>query len=186
MITPTTWVNARGTLFAPVAMLVLAVAVAPESGCRRARSGTDSSTASGSSSDRVTQINKDDEAMNAAIAKARETVDTFIVRLKSPQSGDTIFSVKVPIADSANTEHFWLTNVRFDGAKFNGTINNDPVKVTHVKLGQNWSVNRDEISDWMIVSNAKLIGGESIRALRSKMSPEERAAFDAQAPFKIE
>jgi uncharacterized protein YegJ (DUF2314 family) len=38
----------------------------------------------------------------------------------------------------------------------------------------------------MFLKNGKLIGGYTTRVLYARLSPEEKAAFDQQAEFKIE
>jgi uncharacterized protein YegJ (DUF2314 family) len=136
--------------------------------------------------DRVVNVKEDDPGMNAAIEKARSSVETFIPLLKSPKPGQTSFSVKMAFVDGENTEHMWLIPVTFDGKVFRGTINNDPEKVKNVKIGQKASVEPDKISDWMYVENRKLVGGFTLRVLRDGMSPAERAEFDKGLPFKID
>ena len=61
-----------------------------------------------------------------------------------------------------------------------------PYMLKRVKEGDAWTCRVDEISDWMYLKNGRLVGGESIRVLRNKMSASERAKFDASAPFKID
>jgi uncharacterized protein YegJ (DUF2314 family) len=140
----------------------------------------------GGTEDRVTSVSDDDPRMNAAIAKARETVDTFIAALQSPKAGQSQFTVKMAFSDGAHTEHMWLSPVSYDGKIFHGTVQNDPANVSNVKLGQQASIEPSKISDWMYVENGKLVGGYTVRALHEIMSPSERAEFDRTAPFRIE
>src|SRR5215510_14309261 len=74
--------------------------------------------------DEVAYVAADDPKMNAAIGKARATVDGFIAALKSPKRGQSSFSVKMPVVDGANVEHMWLAPVSYDGKKLNGVVNN--------------------------------------------------------------
>jgi uncharacterized protein YegJ (DUF2314 family) len=124
--------------------------------------------------------------MNAAMEKARSTVKTFIAALGAPQPGESGYSVKVRFADGSNAEHMWLSPVAFDGASFQGTVNNKPEKVQNVRIGQKASVDPSQISDWMYIKNGKLIGGFTFRVLRDSMPPAERAEFDKSLPFKID
>jgi uncharacterized protein YegJ (DUF2314 family) len=140
----------------------------------------------GGNEDRVTSVSDDDPRMNAAIAKARETVDTFIAALQSPRTGQSEFTVKMAFTDGEHTEHMWLSPVSYDGKIFHGTVQNDPANVANVKLGQAASIEPSKISDWMYVENGKLVGGYTVRALREIMPPSERAEFDRTAPFRIE
>jgi uncharacterized protein YegJ (DUF2314 family) len=136
--------------------------------------------------DKVSYVADDDPGMNAAIEKARSNVNVFIAALKSPKAGQSAFSVKMAFTDGTNTEHMWLTPVTFDGANFQGSVNNEPEKVKTVKLGQKATVAPDKISDWMYVENRKLVGGETLRVLRATLSPTERADFDKSVPFVID
>jgi uncharacterized protein YegJ (DUF2314 family) len=136
--------------------------------------------------DKVAYVADDDPRMNAAIDKARSTVKTFIAALQSPKAGQAAFTIKMAFTDGGNTEHMWLTPVAFDGTKFAGTVNNEPEYVKSVKLGQKVTVAPDKISDWMYIENRKLVGGETLRVLRTAMTPAERADFDKSVPFTID
>ena len=136
--------------------------------------------------DRVERVSADDAVMNAAIARARATVGTFETALRAPKASQSRFSLKIRIADGDNGEHFWLSDVRFDGAVFSGNIANDPDMVTTVTVGQAVSARPAEISDWMYVDHGKLVGGYTLRVLRDRFSPADRAEFDRTRPFKVE
>jgi uncharacterized protein YegJ (DUF2314 family) len=115
----------------------------------------------------------DEKEMEAAIARARSEVDSFIAELSAP-AGST-HAVKVPIKDGEQTEHFWLSDVTFQNGEFTGTIDNDPGTVGNVKIGQKWTVKKDEISDWMFMRDGKMHGNYTMRPLLKAM-PEEEAA----------
>jgi uncharacterized protein YegJ (DUF2314 family) len=136
--------------------------------------------------DKVTMVADDDPRMTAAIEKARATVGTFTSALRSPKARQTAFSVKMAFTDPKGTEHMWLSQVSFDGQKFRGTVNNDPMIVSNVRNGQRAAVEPAKISDWMYVDNGKLVGGYTLRVLRDSMSAEERAEFDRSVPFTID
>jgi uncharacterized protein YegJ (DUF2314 family) len=136
--------------------------------------------------DKVTYVADDDPRMNAAIAKARSTIGDFTAALTSPGSSQSEFAVKMAFNDGAHIEHMWLSPVTVDGANFVGIVNNDPERVTNVKLGQRVTVATTEVSDWMYVDNGKLVGGETLRVLRDSLSPDERADFDKSVPFVVE
>ncbi len=136
--------------------------------------------------DHVVQVSSDDARMNAAIAKARATVGTFVTALQKPKASRSGFSIKIRITKGDDAEHFWLSDVRYDGSAFSGKIDNDPEMVKTVKLGQAASARPAEISDWMYVDHGKLVGGYTLRVLRDGLSPSERAEFDRSVPFKVE
>lgn len=136
--------------------------------------------------DRVVNVAQDDARMNAAMDKARSTVNTFIAALKSPRSTQTAFSVKMRFNEGKKVEYMWLVPVTYDGKSFHGQVNNTPEKVTNVKLGQEVSLAPSEIADWMYVDNGTLVGGYTTRAVRDSMPPAERADFDKSLPFKVD
>ncbi|MFT3686779.1 MAG: DUF2314 domain-containing protein [Phycisphaerales bacterium] len=145
-----------------------------------------SRTSSSSNNPNVSSFSKNDAAMNGAISKSRQNVQQFIAHLSHPGSGETAFAVKIPIRDGDTTEHFWLSGTTFDGTKFHGAIDDTPEAVTTVKLGQPVACLPSEVSDWMYVSGNHLIGGETIRVARSKMSTSERAEFDRTFPYRFD
>ena len=136
--------------------------------------------------DKVTYVPDTDPRMNAAIDKAKSTVNTFITHLKSPKQGETGFAIKTPFIDGEHKEHMWLAPVTFDGTNFQGTINNEPEAVRNVKLGQKVTVSPANLSDWLYLENRKLVGGQTLRVLRDGLSPAEQAEFDKSVPFRIE
>jgi uncharacterized protein YegJ (DUF2314 family) len=117
----------------------------------------------------------DEKEMDAAIARARSEVDSFIAEMLKGNGTD--FAVKVPIQDKEDTEHFWLTNIVYRNGKFEGVIGNEPGIVTNVKSGQKWTVKKSEISDWMFMRDGKMYGNYTMRPLLKTMSEGEAAKF---------
>jgi uncharacterized protein YegJ (DUF2314 family) len=119
----------------------------------------------------------DEKEMDAAIARARGEVDPFIAELARP-TGEN-HAVKAPIQDAGQTEHFWLTEVRYQNGQFEGTINNEPGIVKNVKLGQKWTIKKADISDWMFMRGGKMHGNYTMRPLLKAMPPDDAAKFRA-------
>lgn len=134
----------------------------------------------------LVHVSRNDPAMSKAVQTARNSVETFITALKAPAAGQGNFTVKKPFKDGVRVEHIWLSNASFDGARFTGRVDNEPVDVTNVKMGQIVTAAKDEISDWFYIDNGRLVGGYTIRVLYSQMSPAERRDFKAHAGFQIE
>ncbi|MCC9603735.1 DUF2314 domain-containing protein [Stieleria sp. JC731] len=114
----------------------------------------------------------DEAEMAAATERALAEVDTFIADLKSGRSEN--YAVKAPIEDNGVTEHFWLTEVTFADNEFTGTINNEPGMVSNVTIGQQYSLGKTEISDWMFIRDGKMHGNYTLRPLLATM-PEADA-----------
>jgi uncharacterized protein YegJ (DUF2314 family) len=115
------------------------------------------------------------QEMDAAIARARAEVDHFITALEENRGED--HAVKAPVIDAGQTEHFWITDVTYKDGVFTGMIGNDPGTVSNVKFGDQWSVKRDEISDWMYMQEEKIHGGYTIDPLLGTMPAEEAEAM---------
>jgi uncharacterized protein YegJ (DUF2314 family) len=117
----------------------------------------------------------DEQEMDAAIARARSEVDSFIAEMM--KGNGTNFAVKAAIEDKGETEHFWLSDIVYRNGKFEGVIDNEPGIVTNVKSGQKWTVKKSEISDWMFMRDGKMYGNYTMRPLLKTMPEEEAAKF---------
>jgi len=76
----------------------------------------------------------DEAKMDQAITRARAEVDDFVKVLMATNADS--FSVKAPITDQNGTEHFWITDVKFQNGSFAGKIGNDPGIVKNITMGQ--------------------------------------------------
>jgi uncharacterized protein YegJ (DUF2314 family) len=134
----------------------------------------------------VVAVKNDDPEMTAAMARAQETLPQFISSLRLPSPSQSDFTIKVGFTDGGDTEYMWVTPVTYDGTRFNGKLDNEPVQVRNVKLGDAVSVEPARVADWMYVDNGKLVGGYTLRVLRDRMTPAQRRSYDESRPFKIE
>ncbi|WP_316796209.1 YegJ family protein [Pedobacter agri] len=131
-------------------------------------------------------VSNEDERMNWAIEKANLTLWYFEDSLENPQPYQVYFSIKVKIIDGENWEHIWLTEPHFDDeGHLYGTVGNEPVVIT-VKLNQKIGIDRQLISDWMIIEDGKLIGGYTIHAIRDGIPEKEKPAFDQNIGLYID
>ena len=143
------------------------------------RKGKNESVQQRSEDSNVVNVKSEDDGMNWAIEKAKLTLHYFEKCLVSPKSAQQYFSIKVKIDDGENIEHLWLTEPSFDeeGNLF-GVVGNQPLDVKTVALGQKIGIDRNLISDWMIIENGRLIGGYTIRAIRDNLSGNDLINFD--------
>lgn len=130
-------------------------------------------------------VTDDHKEMAEAVQKARKTMDKFIAALRSPQSSQSRFSVKKPFIEGNKVEHLWVNEVSFDGRRFHGKVDNEPVDIKGVKLGDEVTVSPEEISDWMFVQNDQLIGGYTIQAMSCHLSPAEKKQFEEDAHCRM-
>jgi uncharacterized protein YegJ (DUF2314 family) len=134
----------------------------------------------------VTAFKDDDKQMNAAMERARQTLDEFITQLQKPKESQTYFSVKGRFEEEGKVEHIWLSDVRFDGTQFTGKLGNTPKHFKRIALGSPCTVPMARVSDWMIIEDGRLLGGTTIRVARSRKTGEEREKFDRMFPFKMD
>jgi len=126
-----------------------------------------------SKDDKTIGVSGDDAEMNAAIAKARDSLPDFWQVYEKREQGESGFSLKVKITDNGKIEHFWVADVERKDGKITGTISNDPDIVHNVKLGDKITVNEPDISDWLYLRNGKMVGNYTLRALFKEMSKSE-------------
>jgi uncharacterized protein YegJ (DUF2314 family) len=154
-------------------------------GCGQSSSYKDGGVVQRAGDPNVVGVRSEDAAMNAAMRTARSTVQTFITALKAQKPGQLEFAVKKRFSDSYGDEHMWIGDLRYDGKAFHGRLNNRPVDVRAIKLGDAVTVAPDEISDWMYVDNGKLVGGYTIRVLVDKLPPNERKQVEQESGYTI-
>ncbi len=122
----------------------------------------------------------DEQKMEQAIQESQSTFDEFLARFRNPKPGDAGFHVKVRIEDGDDAEQFWLGTLKLDKQPYSGTIDNEPGIVSNVKLGQRYNFTKDDISDWMYMSNGKMQGNRTLRVLMESMPKEEADALKQQ------
>lgn len=156
-----------------VLLLVAGIAMLMGTGCTR-------------KSDTVKQVQKEDQAMSAAIIKAKESTTDFVRAFHEQQPGTKDFYVKKPYpTPSKNNEHMWIEVAAEKNGVISGVIANVAEETREVKLGDAVTVKVSEISDWRYLNSNKLVGGYTIRYFVDKMSPEERTEFLKKAGFTL-
>lgn len=134
----------------------------------------------------ITMIENDDPKMNAAMKKARASIDEFVVAFNKADASTSAFAIKVEFTQGEDTEHMWVLPGNLDSGKYQGVLNNEPAYITNVKLGDNVKFGKSEISDWMYVRDGKLVGGYTLRVLRNTLSDDHRKEFDSNLDFTID
>jgi len=132
------------------------------------------------------QVADNDKAMERAVEHAQRSLGFFMAALRANKPGDTTFEIKKGFVDGDKCEHLWINKVTYDGKNFHGRINNRPLEVNNVRIGQRVTVAPREVSDWMFLKNGKLMGAYTTRVLYARLSPEDKAQFDKEAEFKVE
>jgi len=130
----------------------------------------------------VISVAADDPEMNAAIQEAQDTLPLFIAALQAPTVTQTYFAIKVsfPYGEVNEAEHEWASELSYTDGQFAGILDNEPVFITDIHLGDQVAASSEEISDWMIVDDGRLLGGFTLHVLRDQMSEDEREQSDAE------
>lgn len=118
-----------------------------------------------------------DPEVNAAMRKARVGLPDFFRAMDNPGPGETNFSLKVAIPGNGTVEHFWLVDVKREGDKLVGKINNEPEFVRHIEMGQKYEFTEARVTDWLFKRNGKMVGNETLRPLLKRMAKEEAAPY---------
>lgn len=121
--------------------------------------------------------NKDVE-MNNAIQLAKDNIDIFINALKSGKESQSNFSLKKPFETPFGHEHIWINNIEINKGTFLGRVDNVPEDIPDLKQGDIIEIELEEITDWYFFENDTLVGGETIKLIRNRMTEEERNEFD--------
>ena len=121
----------------------------------------------------------DDDQMDRAVAKAKQTYMQLVEALDAAAPNHHSFTVKKPYSiPDGGREHIWINSVTWDGEKFLGEVNNEPVDTKEVKLGDIVTITPEELSDWMYIDGNTVVGGYTLRVLHYQMSAEEQKAFE--------
>lgn len=132
-------------------------------------------------------VTPEDPSFNSAITKARQTIDEFDKAITSGNSSYTDFAVKKRfLTPDDGGEHMWVAGIILVNGTYKGFVNNDAENTLEVKYGDTVIVRKDEITDWMYLDSNVLRGGYTIRAVRNKLSKDERIKMDNELGFKIE
>jgi uncharacterized protein YegJ (DUF2314 family) len=131
-------------------------------------------------------VHDSDKAMHQAVHQAQRSMGKFMAALTKPQPGQTGFSVKKRCIEGNKCEHIWLANVRFDGRVLRGKVDNNPVDVKSLRLGQKVTVRPEEVSDWMYVENGRLVGGYTVRAYYRNLPADQKRRFAQNVGFRVE
>ena len=135
-----------------------------------------------------------DPGMHAAMLAAQKTVPLFWREVHWERHRIIPFMdlavLKVAFSDlpgvisavtsepAGDVEYMWVSDVHFDGVEWTGTLASPPMALTSVQAGELVTFTTERVADWNYAMVDQVMGGFTTQHLRSKMSLEERAAFD--------
>lgn len=124
--------------------------------------------------DPVVLFEQGNPEMNAAIRAARATLDDFLEDLANgmiPREGAAV-KVAVPKSHGNAAEHLWMAQITRHGERFEASVDNEPVAVETLKIGDRYAFSRDQISDWNFWSDGALHGAYTLRVMLPRLSPD--------------
>jgi uncharacterized protein YegJ (DUF2314 family) len=133
-----------------------------------------------------TATSSTDAELDSAVRQARDSLDTFVEKLTSPHVDRTIVALKVRFQPPDELpQDIWVDGVTYTNGLFRGEVGDDIPKLK-LEFGEKITVDEEDIVDWMIVEDGKLIGGYTIRLAVQRMSPDERERFLETLDYSIE
>jgi uncharacterized protein YegJ (DUF2314 family) len=133
----------------------------------------------------ITQLDSAAE-MEVAFQQARDTLDSFIQRIGTSRWDRTLVAVKVHFAlPDGSSQDMWVDRVTYEDGSFHGTMGDD-IPSLKLSIDDKFTIARNDIVDWMIVEDGKLIGGYTIRLAFQRMSPEQKDRFLETVNYTIE
>lgn len=104
--------------------------------------------------------------------KAKKTLWYFNSLIINNFSGYTAVKFK-----NESEVYIWMENIRVEGSYYLGKLS---------ESDKQQKILIDEVIDWMLVENNRLIGGYTIRCYRDNLPDEEKVNFDIDFGLKID
>ncbi|WP_269533756.1 YegJ family protein [Chitinimonas sp. BJYL2] len=136
--------------------------------------------------DQVVLVSDQDKDMNAAIAHAQSTLDSFLELSEKPPFGASNFKVKVMFSDKNGAEHFWVTPFKKSGNEFVGVVANEAQYVTSIEIGKTYRFSREQITDWGYQQGNKQVGSFTVCVLFKTMPKDIVARYKQDHGFDCE
>jgi|SRR5271168_4615000 uncharacterized protein YegJ (DUF2314 family) len=130
----------------------------------------------------IVKLTSDDAEMNAAIARARDTLPTFWASYDARKPSETGHGLKVRFAvGPGRFEHIWMSDVeKLPEGHLSGRFANEPSDLPGKNEGDQAEFKQADITDWLFIRNEKVVGGETLKLLLKSMTSEEADAIRAQ------
>ena len=129
----------------------------------------------------IVKVTSADVDMNAAIARARDTLPTFWASYDTPKPSETGHGLKVRFAVGPDRfEHIWVSEVeKLPDGNFSGRFANQPSDLPGNE-GDQVEFKQADIADWLFIRNGKVVGAETMKLLLKSMPKEQADAMRAQ------
>ncbi len=116
-------------------------------------------------------IGADDPRMVSAMDEARRRWPEFVDAFGRREPGVENFVVKTLWTDGPRREDLWVSVTKIDGESIHGELDDEPLLVRNVRVGERVRVTLGDLKDWAIVGAEKrLKGGFTLRVAGKKRS----------------
>lgn len=118
-----------------------------------------------------------DPATKKAFRRAQATLDKFLAVAAEKNPKYSSIAMRVAVHQGKRTEYIWITPFTvIDRNTFSGQVNNIPMVVSNVQVGQEWHFKRADVVDWMYFDAAgkQMFGNFTTCALLTKASAAEQ------------
>ena len=80
------------------------------------------------------------------------------------------FAIKAPFTNGKETEYMWLLVSAIGEETVTGTLDNEPIYVRNVRVGETVTVSIDQVNDWLYTDGGELVGGFTNEVLNRQMA----------------
>lgn len=109
--------------------------------------------------DNVIKVKNSDTRYTEAAKLAQENMPAFIQLLNSKEKKRYKFSISGPYTEEGHTEQMWFKVVSIEGNMFIATLNNVPLRLKNIKLGDQVKISKDSVKDWIVSRKHKVVIG---------------------------
>lgn len=102
----------------------------------------------------VLRVDENDPRLLIAVQTARRCWPEFVAAFEE-RTDEQNFSVKAPFSDGQATEFIWVRVTATENGVIYGTLGNEPVQLSHLRLHDRVRVKVDELNDWLYTDVAE-------------------------------
>lgn len=112
----------------------------------------------------VVAVSDQDPRLKKAENEAKQHWSEFMQAFKNKEGAK--FAVKGRIAEGDEAEYMWLSVTDIDENEVHGMLDNEPARLSKLKMGEDLHIKVSEVDDWMYVGrDQQPRGGFTIKAL---------------------
>ena len=116
----------------------------------------------------------DDPRFKAAEAEARRRWPEFVVAF-SKREPNVAYAVKAKFTDGQTNEWMWVQVKSITGNTVTGVLDNEPIDVKNVRVGQTVTKTLAEIDDWIVGRDGRIAQGGFTTKAMEQIEAERRA-----------